>query len=119
MIRFADLGALIRKAEHGDSSAENVHRIGVLGRGLEEVDHALRNFAVIAEFIFKSRKLSGIRKLTAMKEVSNFLEGAVFYEIIDAVAEVREATFEAFYFRESGFIGDDSFETFGVIRHGK
>jgi hypothetical protein len=52
-----------------------------------------------------------------VEQVDDFLVAAVLDQVIDVVAEVGEASFEAFDVRENRFVGGNSFEALGVVRH--
>lgn len=95
-IRFADGGAFVIEAEHGNAGAQDVHGIGIARGGLEEIKHALGQFALTAEFLFHGSELRAIRQVSMVKEVGHLLKRAVFYQLIDAIAEVAEPSLRAF-----------------------
>ena len=56
-----------------------------------------------------------------MKKIHNFLEGAVFDEVIDVVTKITKNSFLSLNITQARFIGDDSCESLGVfrfLRHG-
>ena len=58
-------------------------------------------------------QFSKVGKFSPVQQVDDFLEGGILHEIIDRVAEIAEFTVETVHVGETGFICDDSFETFG------
>jgi hypothetical protein len=52
-----------------------------------------------------------------VQEVDDLFVAALGDQIVDVVAKVGEATVQAFDPGKLGFVGDDPFETFGVVGH--
>ena len=53
----------------------------------------------------------------AVQQVYDFLKRAVLHKVIDGVAQVAEFSVQTIHVAETGFISDDSFETFGYGGH--
>jgi len=99
-VRFADGGALVVDAEHRDTGAQDVHRAGVLRRGLEEVEHALRQGSVLAEALLEGLDFGLGRQVAAVEEEDDLFESAVVDQRVDRVAEVAEASLRSFHVAE-------------------
>jgi hypothetical protein len=72
---------------------------------------------VAGEFLLEGVELGLSGELAAMQEVDRFLVATILDQIVDMVAQIREAAVEAFDIGERGFVCGDSFETFSVIGH--
>ena len=55
--------------------------------------------------------------MTVMKQMRDFLEGAMLDQIIDAVAKITQATLGTLDIRKCGLIGDHAFQAFCVNTH--
>ena len=108
-VGFTDFGAFVVEAEHRYAGAENIHGVGILGCGFEEIEHALRQFALCAQLLIQGVEFRLVRQMTVMQEVSDFFKGTVSDQFIDAIAEITQATLCAFDVGECGFIGDNAF----------
>jgi len=108
---------LVVEAEHGDARAKNVHGTSVLGSGLKEVDDPLRKSAMTTKRLDEGIEFGLGRELAPVKQVEHLLEGAVLDEVVDGVSEVGKLAFGSLDVRESGFVGDDSLESFGCESH--
>ena len=105
-------------AEHADAGAQHIHRPGVLGRGFQKINDFIGQRTQRAQ---RSRYFIELRlrwKRAAMQQVKHLLEGAVLGEIVDIVTEVAQHAVEPEHLAELRFVGDDTFEAFGILRSG-
>jgi hypothetical protein len=52
-----------------------------------------------------------------MQQIRNFLEGAMFDKLVDAIAKITQSTFGTLDIRKCGLIGDYAFQAFCVDTH--
>ena len=64
---------LVVEAEHGDTRADDIHGVGILGGRLEEVDDALREFALGTKLLMQCLKLGLVGKFPVPEEVDDLL----------------------------------------------
>ena len=117
-LRLADRGPLVVEAEHGDPRAQHVHRIGVLRSAFEEIQHALRQVPVTPQAFFEGFQLALLGKAALVEEEYHLLVAASLDERVDRVSQVAQTAFGTLHVAEGGFIGNHSFEAFGVVCHG-
>ena len=72
--------------------------------------------ALSAELFRKLLKLRCGRELAAVKQVSDFLKGAILDEVINVVTEIAKDAFLALNVAQALFVGDDPCESLGVFR---
>jgi hypothetical protein len=111
------IAAAVEDSEEGDPGAEDVHGGSVLGEGVDEAGDFRWEVAVGAEFVGEGGEFRAIGELAVVEEVDDFLEGTIGDEIVDGVAEVAELSVGSVDIAETGFISDDTFETFSDHGH--
>ncbi len=111
------VAAAVEDSEEGDPGAEDVHGGSVLGEGVDEAGDFRGEVAVGAEFVGEGGEFRVIGELAVVEEVDDFFEGTIGDEIVDGVAEVAEFSVGTVDIAETGFIGDDTFETFSDHGH--
>ena len=115
LVGLTGLGALVVEAKHGDAGADDVHGVGIFGGGLEEVDDALGDGAVVAQGAFHDGEFLGVGEFAFVEEIEDFFVAAMLDEVVDFVAEVGKFAGGTLDVGECGFIGDDAFEAFCVV----
>jgi hypothetical protein len=111
------VAAAVEDSEEGDPGAEDVHGGSVLGEGVDEAGDFRGEVAVGAELVGEGGEFRVIGELAVVEEVDDFFEGTIGDEIVDGVAEVAEFSVGTVDIAETGFIGDDTFETFSDHGH--
>ena len=81
---------MIVEPEHRDGGADDVHRVRVLRRGGEEINDALRQFAVCAQRLMERVELAPVWQFAVPEQVDDFLEGDIAREFVDVVARIDE-----------------------------
>jgi hypothetical protein len=81
---------VVVKAEHGHARAEDVHRVRVLGRVLEEIDDRRGQLARSAQVGLQLLELCLVRQLLVPEQVNNFLVADLACQLVDVVSGVNQ-----------------------------
>ena len=109
---------LVVESQHGDTGADDIHRVGILRSTQDEVDDTLRKLALGAELMLKSFQLFPVRQSAVPEEIDNFLVADLSGQFVDVVTGVDQRSFLPEHITECGGVGDDTFESFSDDGHG-
>ena len=82
----------VKTTERRHRGADGVHRRGVLGKFLDDFDHAFGQFAFRGEQAFQFVQFFAIRQMIVVQQVNHFLERHLAGEFIDVVTAVDQLT---------------------------
>ena len=87
---FAGFRRGIIAAERADGGSQHVHRCGLVGYGVNEINNALRNFAAAGEVFFQCGQFIRSWQALVMKQVNDLLEAGVLRKVVDVVAAINQ-----------------------------
>jgi hypothetical protein len=99
---------VVVEAEHRNARAQDVHRVGILGRVLQKFDDRRRQGAGGAQVGLELRQLGLVGETLMPEEMDDFLVADVPGEFVDVVPGVDENPLVPHDVTETGGGGDDS-----------
>ena len=115
--RLCQLGGVSRAGYYRHFQASAPARADAdLRDAIQRISLAHRHYGyrrITAQLRREGLQFRRVRQFSPVQEVHDFLEGAVLDEIVDVVAEVAKFSVQSVHIAETGFICDDSFESFG------
>ncbi len=102
---------VVIEAQHRDAGAQDVHRVGVLGGLLEELDDRLRQRARGAQFGLELLQLGLVRQPVVPEEIDDFLVTNRARQVVDVVPGIDQDAVFPHHVAETGGGGDDSFQS--------
>ena len=102
---------VVVKTQHGYTRAQDVHRVGVLRRILQEFDHGRGQGARGAEVRLELIELRLVRQRLVPEEINDFLVTDLPRQLIDVVARVNQHALVPHHVTETRGGGDDPLET--------
>ena len=108
---------VVVEAEHRNAGAQDVHRVGILGRVLEEIDDRRRQGAGGAQIGLELRQLRLVRQRFVPEEINDLLVADVPGEFVDVVPGVDENALLPHDITETGGGGDDPLKSRRSDRH--
>ncbi len=108
---------VVVKAQHGDARAQDVHRVGILRRVLQEIEDRRRKRARGAEVGFQLLELCLVGQGLMPQEVNDLLVTDPSGQLVDVITGVNKNTFLTHDITETGGGGNDPLESRRSDRH--
>ena len=106
LVRIGDVGGIVIEGrQRADAAAHDGHRVGVAAEAGEETAHLLVDHGVTGHTIVEIVLLAGRRQFAVKKQVADFEEVALFGELIDRIAAVKQHALVAVDIGDLGLAG--------------